>query len=61
MHPNLVGKYQNYTQADIGRLREAGYDREFTALEVGVRGYVSWLEQNITADRPQSSLGKSHS
>ncbi|HEX4026726.1 MAG TPA: hypothetical protein VHX18_03840 [Rhizomicrobium sp.] len=33
--------YQNYTQADIGKLRNAGYDRPFTSLEDGVRDYIS--------------------
>jgi ADP-L-glycero-D-manno-heptose 6-epimerase len=33
--------YQNYTQADIGKLRSAGYDRPFTSLEDGVRDYIS--------------------
>jgi ADP-L-glycero-D-manno-heptose 6-epimerase len=35
--PELRGKYQSFTQADIGTLREAGYDRAFTALEDGIR------------------------
>ncbi len=33
-------KYQYFTQADMGRLRAAGYERPFTALEDGVTAYV---------------------
>jgi ADP-L-glycero-D-manno-heptose 6-epimerase len=33
---SLGGKYQSFTEADITRLREAGYDRPFTTLEDGV-------------------------
>ena len=36
----LRGKYQYYTQADLGRLRAAGYAREMTSLEEGIRLYV---------------------
>jgi ADP-L-glycero-D-manno-heptose 6-epimerase len=32
--------YQSFTQAKITRLREAGYEGEFTVLEEGVRRYV---------------------
>ncbi len=36
----LRDKYQYFTCAEMGRLRNAGYDREFTSLEDGVRTYV---------------------
>jgi len=54
MPDSLTGKYQDYTQADVGRLREAGYDRKFTALETGVRRYVDWLGQHVRSDPSQS-------
>ena len=38
--PALVGKYQSYTQADLGALRGAGYDRAFLTVEEGVGRYV---------------------
>ena len=41
--PQLVGKYQSYTQADLARLREAGYGGSFRAVEEGVAGYVREL------------------
>ena len=54
MPASLTGKYQDFTQADVGRLREAGYDRNFTALEAGVRRYVDWLGQHMRSDPSQS-------
>jgi ADP-L-glycero-D-manno-heptose 6-epimerase len=33
-------KYQYFTEADMNKLRSAGYDRPFTSLEDGVRDYV---------------------
>jgi ADP-L-glycero-D-manno-heptose 6-epimerase len=40
MPGHLRGKYQYFTQAEMGKLRAAGYPRPFTALEDGVRDYV---------------------
>jgi ADP-L-glycero-D-manno-heptose 6-epimerase len=34
-------RYQYFTQADMGRLRAAGYDRPFQSVEEGVADYVS--------------------
>ena len=36
----LRGRYQYFTEANMRRLRAAGYPREFTGLEDGVRDYV---------------------
>jgi len=36
----LQDKYQYFTEADMTKLREAGYDKPFTELEDGVRDYV---------------------
>jgi ADP-L-glycero-D-manno-heptose 6-epimerase len=41
--PQLVGKYQSYTQADLARLREAGYEGSFRSVEEGVADYVREL------------------
>lgn len=39
--PNdLKGKYQSFTQADIGALRQAGYSEPFLTVEEGVGRYV---------------------
>ena len=39
MPENLRGRYQYVTEAETGRLRAAGYDRDFTSLEDGVADY----------------------
>lgn len=33
-------KYQYFTEANMAKLRKAGYDREMTSLEEGVRSYI---------------------
>lgn len=40
MPDSLRGQYQSYTQADLTRLRAAGYTGAFTSLEDGIRQYV---------------------
>jgi ADP-L-glycero-D-manno-heptose 6-epimerase len=39
--PQLVGKYQSYTQADMTALRAAGYAEPFLSVEEGVGRYVA--------------------
>lgn len=39
----LKGKYQSFTQGDIGKLRAAGYDAPMLDVEQGVTRYVDWL------------------
>lgn len=43
----LKGKYQSFTQADLTRLRAAGYEAPFLSVEDGVRKYVDWLDENV--------------
>jgi len=43
--PALVGKYQCFTQADLGALRAAGCDHAFADVASGVRRYVQWLAE----------------
>jgi ADP-L-glycero-D-manno-heptose 6-epimerase len=40
MPPELQGKYQYFTQADVAKLRAAGYAKPFTSLEDAARDYV---------------------
>lgn len=40
---NLEGRYQSFTEADIGALRAAGYDQSFMPVAEGVRAYMEWL------------------
>lgn len=42
---HLKGRYQSYTQADMGLLRQAGYDKPFLSVEQGVQRYMAWLQQ----------------
>ncbi len=39
----LNGKYQSFTQANIHKLRHAGYGRPFLTVEEGVKRYIHWL------------------
>jgi ADP-L-glycero-D-manno-heptose 6-epimerase len=39
----LEGRYQSFTQADIGALRAAGYQAKFKSVADGVERYLQWL------------------
>lgn len=41
----LRERYQSYTRADTGKLRTAGYDADFVALENGIREYIEQLKE----------------
>src|SRR5262249_1020002 len=40
----LKGKYQSFTEADMSRLKAAGYPGEFMNVEQGVSAYVKELQ-----------------
>jgi ADP-L-glycero-D-manno-heptose 6-epimerase len=40
---NLKGRYQSFTEADISRLRAAGFTEPFKTVEEGVALYLPWL------------------
>jgi len=40
----LRNKYQYFTEADMSRLRKAGYTKAFTSLEDSVKDYVGYLK-----------------
>jgi ADP-L-glycero-D-manno-heptose 6-epimerase len=44
--PQLVGKYQSFTEADMAPLREAGYERDFLTVQQGVAAYARDLAQS---------------
>ena len=44
MPTTLTSQYQNFTQADMTKLREAGYTCAPTTLEYGVLATVEWLQ-----------------
>jgi ADP-L-glycero-D-manno-heptose 6-epimerase len=41
----LEGRYQSFTEADLARLRAAGYPGEFMTVEQGVAAYVKELQK----------------
>ena len=41
----LKGRYQAYTQADLTKLRAAGYDAPFKTVAEGVKEYMAWLNR----------------
>jgi len=45
----LKGKYQSFTEADIGALRKAGYKQAFLTVEEGVGRYVKQLLERARA------------
>lgn len=49
---HLVGRYQNFTQADLRRLREAGCSVAFRSVEDGVADYAGWLAARKAAGLP---------
>jgi ADP-L-glycero-D-manno-heptose 6-epimerase len=49
MPENIVSTYQNFTQADLTKLRKAGYKEDFYSLENAIYDYVNnYLEKNKT-------------
>lgn len=47
----LIGRYQNFTEADLAQLRAAGYKGGFRSVEHGVADYVDWLRQQPLSHR----------
>jgi ADP-L-glycero-D-manno-heptose 6-epimerase len=48
--PALAGKYQSYTEADLARLRAAGYRAPMLGVEEGVARYVQALQAGGAPD-----------
>jgi ADP-L-glycero-D-manno-heptose 6-epimerase len=42
---HLKGRYQSFTQANIARLRTAGYDKPFADVATGTHAYLQWLTE----------------
>jgi len=45
MPKDLLGKYQNFTEANMSKLRATGFSAPPTSLEDGVKQTVKWLEE----------------
>lgn len=43
----LKDRYQSHTEADLAKLRNAGYSGQFFDVETGVARYVQWLTDNV--------------
>jgi ADP-L-glycero-D-manno-heptose 6-epimerase len=43
--PQLVGKYQSYTQADLKKLRGTGYKAKMFDVATGVARYIETLTE----------------
>ena len=48
MPEHLIPKYQNFTQANIEKLREAGYNYDFFNLDEGIENYLNDLKTSST-------------
>ncbi|MCK9594566.1 MAG: ADP-glyceromanno-heptose 6-epimerase [Candidatus Omnitrophica bacterium] len=46
MPEQIRDKYQYFTQADLGKLRKAGYAKEFRTLEEAIADYSGYLKNN---------------
>ena len=44
MPADLAGRYQNFTRAEMEKLRKIGFSAEPVSLEEGVKRYVEWME-----------------
>jgi ADP-L-glycero-D-manno-heptose 6-epimerase len=44
---DLRGKYQSFTEADLSKLRKAGYEAPFAGVETGIPQYLKWLENHV--------------
>ena len=42
---HLKSRYQEYTQADLTKLRATGYDKPFKTVAEGVAEYMAWLNR----------------
>lgn len=42
---HLKSRYQEYTQANLTKLRAAGYQAEFKSVAEGVAEYMQWLNR----------------
>jgi len=47
MPDNIRGQYQYFTQADVSKLRAAGYSKPFMELEDSIKDYVEYLKEDV--------------
>lgn len=56
MPETLAKKYQNFTEADISRLRGVGFDKPFTSLEKGIDTFIQTEKKRMGT--PEKERGK---
>lgn len=54
---SLVGKYQSFTQADLSRLRAAGYEHSFATIEQGIDSMIAGDMHQHAATPPLRAAG----
>lgn len=54
---HLKGRYQSFTEADLTKLRAAGYRGTFHPVESGVALYMHWLQEGSEKNREMQSVG----
>ena len=47
------GRYQSFTEADLGNLRRSGYGEPLLRVESGVARYVSWMLERSSPESPE--------
>ena len=47
MPASIQSKYQSFTKADINKLRNIGYSKEFTSITNGIGEYITFLETKM--------------
>ncbi|AKO45939.1 ADP-glyceromanno-heptose 6-epimerase [[Haemophilus] ducreyi] len=47
---HLKSRYQTFTQADLTKLRAAGYQDNFKTVAEGTKAYMSWLNHSLTTE-----------
>ena len=53
MAAELNGKYQSFTEADMTKIRNAGFNSEPILVAEGVRDYASSIYQNLKASQAE--------
>lgn len=53
--PQFREFYQYFTEADLTKLRRAGYSEDFESLETGVAKYVHWLEAVLDTEARENA------
>lgn len=53
---DLIGRYQSFTQADLSRLRAAGYQTSFLSIEEGIPRTVAIWEERLRTHQSRTRI-----